>query len=38
MAFFNNKRKDFSIQPPTQSIANGAFTVTDSPNIDFTYA
>jgi hypothetical protein len=38
MAFFNNKRKDFSIQPPKQEIANGAFTVTDSPNIDFTYA
>ena len=38
MAFFNNKRKDFSIQPPTQSIANGAFTVSDTANIDFTYA
>ena len=38
MPFFNNKRKDFSIQPPKQSIANGAFTVTDSANIDFTYA
>jgi hypothetical protein len=38
MAFFSNKRKDFSIQLPKQSIANGAFTVTDSANIDFTYA
>ena len=38
MPFFNNKRKDFSIQPPKQSIANGAFIVTDSANIDFTYA
>ena len=38
MPFFNNKRKDFSIQPPKQEIANGAFTVTDSANIDFTYA
>lgn len=38
MAFFNNRRKDFSIQLPKQSVANGAFTVTDSANIDFTYA
>ena len=38
MPFFNNKRKDFSIQPPKQSIANGAFSVIDSANIDFTYA
>ena len=38
MTFFSNKRKDFSIQLPKQSVANGAFTVTDSANIDFTYA
>jgi len=38
MPLFNNKRKDFSIQPPKQSIANGAFSVLDSANIDFTYA
>ena len=38
MPLFNNKRKDFSIQPPKQSIANGAFFVIDSANINFTYA
>ena len=38
MVFFSNKRKDFSIQPPKQEIANGAFSVIDSANIDFTYA
>jgi hypothetical protein len=38
MPFFNNKRKDFSIQPPKQSIANGVFSVIDSANIDFTYS
>jgi hypothetical protein len=38
MAFFSNKRKDFSIQPPKQEIANGAFSVIDSANIDFTYS
>ena len=38
MAFFGNKRRDFSIQPPRQSTANGILTVTDSANIDFTYS
>ena len=38
MAEFPNKRKDYSIQPPKQSVANGLFTVTDSANIDFTLA
>jgi hypothetical protein len=32
-----NQRKDFSIRPLKQNIANGAFSITDSPNIDFTY-
>jgi hypothetical protein len=37
MAFFNNKRRDFSIQPPNQDVS-GLLTVTDSANIDFTYS
>jgi hypothetical protein len=37
MTFFRNKRKDYSIQPPTQLVPAGGFTVTDSSNIDFTY-
>jgi hypothetical protein len=36
MAFFNNKRKDFSIQPPRQQVDGTPFFVTDSANIDFT--
>jgi hypothetical protein len=36
MAFFNNKRKDFSIQPPRQQVDSTPFFVTDSANIDFT--
>lgn len=36
MPFFN-KRRDFSIQPPTQDVS-GLLSVTDSANIDFTYA
>jgi hypothetical protein len=38
VAFFGNRRKDFSIQPPKQSTADGILSVTDSANIDFTYA
>lgn len=38
MAFFNNKRKDFSIQPPRQQVDGTPFFVTDSANIDFTLA
>jgi hypothetical protein len=34
---FNNPRRDFSIRPPKQAIANNAFYVVDSDNIDFTY-
>jgi hypothetical protein len=34
---FNNPRKDYSIRPPKQAIANNAFYVIDSDNIDFTY-
>jgi hypothetical protein len=37
MALFNNPRKDYSIRPPKQAIANNAFYVVDSANIDFTY-
>jgi hypothetical protein len=37
MTFFRNKRKDYGIQPPTQLVPAGGFTVTDSSNIDFTY-
>jgi hypothetical protein len=37
MALFNNPRKDFSIRPPKQSIANNAFYVVDTANINFTY-
>jgi hypothetical protein len=36
MSFFGNKRKDFSIQPPTQQVNSTPFFVTDSANIDFT--
>jgi len=36
MPFFGNKRKDFSIQPPTQQVNATPFFVTDSANIDFT--
>ena len=36
MPFFGNKRKDFSIQPPTQQVNSTPFFVTDSANIDFT--
>jgi hypothetical protein len=36
MAFFGNKRKDFSIQPPKQQVDATPFFVTDSANIDFT--
>ena len=36
MAFFGNKRKDFSIQPPKQQVDGTPFFVTDSANIDFT--
>jgi hypothetical protein len=36
MAFFNNKRRDFSIQPPRQQVDSTPFFVTDSANIDFT--
>jgi len=36
MAFFGNKRKDFSIQPPRQQVDATPFFVTDSANIDFT--
>lgn len=36
MALFNNKRKDFSIQPPKQQVDGTPFFVTDSANIDFT--
>jgi len=36
MAFFGNKRKDFSIQPPRQQVDGTPFFVTDSANIDFT--
>jgi hypothetical protein len=38
MALFNNKRKDFSIQPPRQQVDGTPFFVTDSANIDFTLA
>jgi len=38
MTFFGNKRRDFSIQPPKQSIPAGGFSVTDSSNINFTYS
>ena len=38
MPFFNNKRKDFSIQPPKQQVDSTPFFVTDSANIDFTLA
>lgn len=38
MAFFGNKRKDFSIQPPRQQVDSTPFFVTDSANIDFTLA
>ena len=38
MAFFGNKRKDFSIQPPKQQVDGTPFFVTDSANIDFTLA
>lgn len=38
MAFFGNKRKDFSIQPPKQQVDGTPFYVTDSANIDFTFA
>jgi hypothetical protein len=38
MAFFGNKRKDFSIQPPKQQVDGTPFYVTDSANIDFTLA
>ena len=38
MPFFNNKRKDFSIQPPKQQVDGTPFFVTDSANIDFTLA
>ena len=38
MAFFGNKRKDFSIQPPRQQVDGTPFYVTDSANIDFTLA
>ena len=34
---FNNPRKDYSIRPPKQAIANNAFYVIDSANIDFAY-
>ena len=37
MFSFNNPRKDYSIRPPKQAIANNAFYVVDSANIDFTY-
>jgi hypothetical protein len=37
MFSFNNPRKDYSIRPPKQAIANNAFYVIDSANIDFTY-
>lgn len=37
MALFNNKRKDYSIQPPKQLVPAGGFSVTDSANINFTY-
>ena len=36
MAFFKNKRRDFSIQPPRQQVDSTPFFVTDSANIDFT--
>ena len=36
MAFFGNKRKDFSIRLPRQQVDNTPFFVTDSANIDFT--
>ena len=36
MSFFGNRRKDFSIQPPTQQVNSTPFFVTDSANIDFT--
>lgn len=36
MAFFYNKRKDFSIQPPKQEVSTNPLFVTDSANIDFT--
>jgi len=38
MAFFGNKRKDFSIQPPRQQVNATPFFVTNSANIDFTLA
>ena len=38
MAFFGNKRKDFSIQPPKLQVDGTPFYVTDSANIDFTFA
>ena len=37
MFSFNNPRKDYSIRPPKQAIANNTFYVIDSANIDFTY-
>ena len=37
MFSFNNPRKDYSIRPPKQAIANNAFYIIDSANIDFTY-
>lgn len=37
MFSFNNPRKDYSIRPPKQAIANNAFYVIDSANIDFAY-
>jgi hypothetical protein len=36
MSLFGNKRKDYSIRPPVTNVQ-GLLTVTDSPNIDFTY-
>lgn len=36
MAFFFNKRKDFSVQPPKQEVGINPLFVTDSANIDFT--
>lgn len=38
MPFFSNKRKDFSIQPPKLQVSSIPFFVTDSANIDFTFA
>ena len=36
MAFFGNKRNDFSIRPPRQQVDGTPFFVTDSSNINFT--